>query len=464
MRYSIRRKTSQALAVALLLGLAACKGLENPNFNGGDLGALQSNPDQASIAAAVQGLEIGHRSYQDGELGYVSALGILGRESYVLDVADPRFVNEMLQGPLNAGGFGAGLWAVPYQNIRLANIVLDAVAAVGSDQMSDGEKAATAGFAKTIQALDFLTIVTTRDTNCDGSLGCPVDVGTDVNQGPAPAVGKAQVYAYIKTLLDDAYSQLQSAAGASASFPFALASGFAGFDTPATFATFNRAIKARVDVYTDDYDQALTDLGDSFLDESASLDLGVYDSYGSGAGDQTNRLYQPSDDPNIRAHPSVITDAELQGNGQLDDRVLRKTRPITMRTYGGVGSDVGFSMYDGLTAPVPIIRNEELILLRAEANIEKASPDLAAALTDINFIRQNSGKLDALGAFANQQAALDALLYEKHYSLLFEGGHRWIDLRHYGLLDDPSYLPQGTNESYVNKMYPIPLDEQNARQ
>ncbi|HKK08783.1 MAG TPA: RagB/SusD family nutrient uptake outer membrane protein, partial [Gemmatimonadota bacterium] len=193
-------------------------------------------------------------------------------------------------------------------------------------------------------------------------------------------------------------------------------------------------------------------------DSTASLDLGVYDSYGTGSGDQTNGLFQPSDDPNIRAHPSVAAEADSQSNGQLDERVLRKTRAITFRTFGNVGSDVGYRIYSSLTAPVPIIRNEELILLKAEANVGLGNLD--AARNDINFIRTTSGKLDPVGAFASQQEALDQLLYEKRYSLLFEGGHRWIDLRRYGLLDRVAH---GANESVINERYPIPLDEQNAR-
>jgi hypothetical protein len=141
---------------------------------------------------------------------------------------------------------------------------------------------------------------------------------------------------------------------------------------------------------------------------------------------------------------------------------MAKIREIKDRSFSGVGSHIGFNMYTSLDAPVPIIRNEELLLLRAEANIGLGN--LTAALADINEVRTKSGNLPALAPFANHDAALDALLYEKHYSLLFEGGHRWIDLRHYGLLDDPAYLPQSGSESYVNKAYPIPLDEQNARQ
>ena len=46
------------------------------------------------------------------------------------------------------------------------------------------------------------------------------------------------------------------------------------------------------------------------------------------------------------------------------------------------------------------------------------------------------------------------------YSLLFEGGHRWIDLRRYGRLDE---LPLDLPSHQVNAIYPIPVDETAAR-
>ena len=74
------------------------------------------------------------------------------------------------------------------------------------------------------------------------------------------------VYAKIASLLDDATTDLDAAGKA---FPFELSSGFTGFDTPKTFRTFNRAIRARVAAYTADYATVLTALGESFLDDTA---------------------------------------------------------------------------------------------------------------------------------------------------------------------------------------------------
>jgi hypothetical protein len=50
---------------------------------------------------------------------------------------------------------------------------------------------------------------------------------------------------------------------------------------------------------------------------------------------------------------------------------------------------------------------------------------------------------------------LDALLYEKRYSLLFEG-HRWIDLRHYNKLGT---LPKDLPAHKIFSKFPLPRSE-----
>ena len=99
-----------------------------------------------------------------------------------------------------------------------------------------------------------------------------------------------------------------------------------------------------------------------------------------------------------------------------------------------------------------------MILLRAEANIGLNA--LGPALTDINTVRTTSGRLAPLGGFADQTAALTELLYNKTYSLLFEGGHRWIDARHYGLLSTlPIDRPTADPPDVIFSTLPIPNAE-----
>ena len=438
---------SLTLATAFIVG--GCRDLTVPDFNNPSIESLTSNPTATTINQATQGLLVGARSYMNSQNGYVSLLGILGRESYNFDPADTRFITEMLIGPLDGGSpaFGGNLFSLRYRNIRLGNAVLAALGPVAG--MSAAQKEAVRGFVKTIHAHDLLMVVNTRD-----DLGAPIDVDIDPTGPPAAIASRADVYTRIVTLLDEARTHL-TAGGAS--FPFALGPGFTGFSTPASFVTVNRALRARVDVYMGNYALALTALNASFIDSTASLDLGTYHAFSTTSGDTDNQLFDPTARA-ILAHPSIFTDAQLQVGGARDARVGRKIMTLsTPRTVQGVTTNVAFTVYNAPSAPVPIIRNEELILLRAEANIGiNTAPSLTAALADINVIRRRSGSLPAAGAFASQAAARTELLYNKRYSLLFEGGHRWIDLRRYGQLGTlPLALPAHTRPA----RFPFPEAE-----
>jgi hypothetical protein len=450
MRIISIRVTSVVLAVAALLFASACKDLIVPDFNNTSLEDLTNNPTPTKVIQASQGLLVGTRVGIGEQNGYVSLLGIIGRESYNFDPADPRFITEMLIGPLDGGSpaFGGNLFAAPYRNIRNANILLGAVDKVLG--MSASEKSGVQGFARTIQALDYLQVINTRD-----DLGAPIDVNIGPTEVPAPIAAKPAVFTQISRLLDDGLTQLNSGGSA---FPFALSPGFASFATPAQFAKFNRALKARVEVYRGNYSAALTALNGSFLDTSAPLALGAYHSYSTGSGDTPNSLFDPSGRA-ILAHPSIVTDAEKKADGTLDARVLSKVTQLPApHTVQGITSDLVFTIYNSNVAPIPIIRNEELILLRAEARY--FTNDLTGALSDINFIRTTSGGLAPRGPFLNQADFVTELLKQRRYSLLFEGGHRWIDARRFGLL---TTLPRALPSHTVPSRFPFPEAECLAR-
>jgi hypothetical protein len=441
-------KTTFALTllVAATASLGACD-LDVPDLNNPPIDDLEDNPTRENVVAASIGVVIGNRGNIANANGYVSQLGILGRESYNFDGADPRYIGELLAGPLQKGSpFGGNFWAGPYANLHLAALVLNgADVAVG---FSDEERAGVRGFTQTMMALDLLRVITTHDT-----VGAVIDVDNPVDE-LAPIASKDATYAEISRLLDAAATDL---AGAGDAFPFGLPSGFAGFDDPAGFLKFNRAVRARVACYTADYATALTALNTSFIDETAAtvaaLDVGVYWTFSTGSGDVTNGLVNR----NIYAHPSVLADAQL--NGAVKDlRATRKTRMVTPAgTAQGLMSDIKFTAYTA-TAPVPIIRNEELILLRAEA--KWGTSDLPGAVADLNRVRTASGGLTALATTLTAEEVENEILYNRRYSLLFEGGHRWIDLRRFDRIMD---LPLDKPEHVRNVRYPIPQPECDAR-
>lgn len=441
-----------ALLVAFL-GTGACSFDLSTNPNSPD--PIGENPTAGQVAAAANGMLIALR--QDVQ-DFALDVGILGREVLRIDGSDPRFITELLISELDAGGdaFGGDHWADQYNTIREGNLLLRALGT--AEQLTPEQRSAASGYTKTIQAYAFLMVLTTHTQD-----SIVLDPPLDITAPPAPFVTNAAAFDRVVSLLDEGRTELL---GGGSAFPFALPSGFTGFATPTDFTRFNRALRARVAAYRQDWSGVLTALAESFLNPGADLQLGVYMNFGTGPGDFSNPLSQDPQAGENFAHQSLDTLAQLQTDGVTQDlRFISKTVSRAATSNNGFSSDLGWIRYPSPGTPIPLIKNEELILLRAEANINLS--DLATALTDLNQIRQQSGGLPALASLASPDAAIDELLYNRLFSLLYEGGHRWIDLRRYGRL---SLAPVGDlpnsrvgGAEVVFSTYPIPLDEVLAR-
>lgn len=425
------------------LSLAGCNfDISNPNSPD----PIGNNPSRGRVDAAATGLLNGSRDYYRL---WIVATSIIGRDGYRFDGSEPRYTSEALTGQLDAGGFiGGSHWLLPYRNIRSANELLRVIGTAAT--LSAEEISAVRGYAHTMQALDFLNVLVAHTQD-----SIPIAVGVDPTAAPAPFVTNLAAYAHVLDLLDSAQVELQNGGS---SFPFSLSSGFSGFDTPTGFLQFNRALRARVDVYQQGWAQALVDLSGSFVDTLQSVNTGAFHFYGTGSGETNNTLNQNTQE-NF-AHPQLRDSAETRPGGGLDLRFTSKTFSRTAQTTDGLTSNLGWARYPSPGSPIPIIRNEELILIRAEANIQLGN--LAAAKRDIDFVRVRSGGLDTLSAaaFSTGTAALNALLHERRYSLVFEWGHRWIDMRRYGRLNQLSIDRPG---DIVYTTFPIPTDEVLAR-
>jgi starch-binding outer membrane protein, SusD/RagB family len=442
----------KAVVVIAAVTLGACQEVTVPNYNNPNIDQLLNSPDAGTVNTAVVGLIISLRDRVGTE---ASAMGILGKESYNLDQAEPRNVLGYLQGPIEPGGFVQDLsWTAGYRNLRQAAIILAAVDKVST--YTNAQKEGIRGFVKTVMAMELLTQVRIRDV-----AGIMVDISADPAAPLGAIVAPDVALTRISALLDEAKTHLQAAG--TTPFTFSLHSGFTGFNTPATFLQFNRGIKARTEVYRKQWALALAALSESFIDTTtktaASLAKGVYHVYSTASGDVTNPLFDPTP-TRLYVHPSILSGAQLRANNQPDLRLSSKTAPGVSRVVVQVQGTNKFTMYPTSTTPVPILKNEELILLRAEANYQNGN--VQGALDDINFIRVNSGGLAPLAGFADLNAFVDELLYNRTYSLLFEGGHRWVDARRYNRL---AQLPK-INTAINEKTFPyvmFPQDECNQR-
>jgi hypothetical protein len=479
-----------ALIVAGTLAVGACNfDVTNPNSPP----AIGPNATPAQVAAASIGLLAGLRvDYSN----WVQKSSIMSREGYRLDVADPRFTTELLAGPLDPtnNAFGGGQWQPEFRTIQSGYAILNVI---GTAQLPDSEKSAVRGFVRTIQALSFLNVLSAHIQD-----SIPIDVNRSIDQPLAPFVRNDSGYKAVIAILDSARADLLAAGSpAGAIFPFDPGPGFTGFKTPATFLRVNRALVARVRAYRASlgaltvgiyapaplgwtacaacWDSVLTALQASFIDPAASLDVGAYNAFGTGNLDVPNTLSQdPASAVNV-AHRMLRDSAELQTgpSGLRDKRYLAKiTDRADTLTLACLKSALSWNRYPTPSSFIPIIRNEELFLLRAEANWFGVTGTKVQAVADLNFIRQNSGNLAPTTVTIGSTDAefVNALLHERLYSLLYEGGHRWIDMRRYGRLgqiirDRPnacSVLPGSgvTKPDTVFSSLPINLFEVQARQ
>jgi hypothetical protein len=447
--FRCRRRTVALVApLALLTAFGACKESTVPNFNTPNIEGLLNAPDAATVNTTVVGLLVGLRA----NVGtWATGLGILGREVYNLDPAEPRNVLGYLVGPLEPGGFVADVgWSTSYRNLRTAATVLDAVDKV--PDYTPAQKSAVRGFVKTIIAQEYINQLRVRDT-----FGIVVDVPSNPTELGA-LVTRDSGYKRAAALFDEAKTDLNAGGAA---FPFALTSGFAGFNTPATFLKVNRALKARGDVYRGAWAEALVALNESFIStasgSAAALATGAYHVYSTSSGDVFNPLFDAAPRALV-AVPSFLTDAQRRPDNSVDLRASSKAVVTTTTvTTQSVSSNVKIIAYASNVASVPIIKNEELILLRAEAN--NALNNRPAAIQDLDFFRVNSGGLAPLGA-AYAGVLVDEILYNRRYSLFDEYGHRWVDLRRYGRLGT---LEKALPTHKIFPVVPIPVDECNQR-
>lgn len=422
------------MVILLVGGVASCEVADGENLNGADTTSISEDISKGELANAVAGIFADMRE----RLGtQVDAMSVLGREYWRIQSSDPRWTADLLTGTLDDNSFYSNnAYSARYATVRDCNLVLEGLDNTSAD-FTEAEKSAARGLVNTFKAHELLMVLNMLYEN-----GIRTDVVDPDNLGPFS--GYDETLTLLSDMLAAAVTDLT--AGGS-SFPFAVPSGFSGMDTPATFIQFNKALAARIATYQGDYPRVLTLLSDSFMDMTGDLDAGAYFTFSLTGADIANPLFFAANSTvaNARiAHPTFISDAET-GDMRLGKAPMRDA-PLTS---DGLTGDNDVLVYKSNIDPVGIIRNEELILLYAEANMASNTSEAANA---INVIRNAAG----LGDIASGAVDADRILYERRYSLFAEGGHRWIDMRRLGSLDD---LPLDRPGDGTVTQFPIPQNE-----
>lgn len=427
--------------LVLLLAFNACEiePIIDPNNPAAE--GVQDGASVADLRLLAAGTESAMRN--DIEFYYWTT-SIVGRDYYDLNGIDPRYTGELVgeQGAaLDDNGFlTTRVYNSRYRAIRNAETLLQAVdKAVG---LSDAEVNGFIGYAQTLKAYNLLLVLNQQYEN-----GIRIDVADPDNLGDFVNYNEAS--AAIKAILDEAFTSLNAAGE---SFAFKLSDGFAGFNSPADFAKFNRALAARLALYQGNNAEVLSLLEQSFFDRSGNWDAGVYHLFGSGGNDILNDLYNIPNEGLYTATPDWVENAE-EGDPRFENKVtlLEASEDLAVPVMlADLSGEYQVTLYESNTDKVPIIRNEELMLMYIEANIGTNNGEAVAAINELraSYDLEPVSDLDEAG-LVNQ------LIHERRYSLFGEG-HRWVDMRRWGKLNE---IILDRPDDVVHAQFPRPITE-----
>ena len=185
----------------------------------------------------------------------------------------------------------------------------------GGDRHGDARsrpksRARSSGFAHTLQAYNFLIVLDSHTAGLD-----PDRRGHRRDSAARAVRHQRRRLRARHRAARQAVAELDAGGAA---FPFSLPPGFAGFNTPATFLQFNRALRARVAVYRGDFTGALTFLA-AIVHRPRRRRSTVACTWISAPAPATSPIRWrsiPQTGENF-GHPSLETQAQLQPGGAL---------------------------------------------------------------------------------------------------------------------------------------------------
>jgi hypothetical protein len=464
-----------------ILGIVIAIGCDTPTVPN----YASPNPDvttRAGLQTLVTGLFGGTRI---DLVWIITEMSSFARDAGNFTNTDPRFITEFLGDgtPINNSDFGIFGWNNQFQMVRTADSILAALPGVHSPTAySTGEQAQITGVVQTIKALDYMYLAEQRDTS-----GVPIG-GDKLNDlgSPAPILCNKDVWRAIVAILDSGNAALN--VDPSEALVISLPNGFGAVSaTGGSFSSFNRALAGKANLElayaiarsnaataptptsagTPDNaallraDSAITA---STLYQPAQLTppaagaftdpLAVYHSFSSISGDLVNPVN--GEIGTLRMLNEFVASVDTANDLRWKAKFTVNPDPAQQQAYSGVSAPFIVTFYPVVGSPIPIVRNEELVLIRAQ--IRLGLGDLSGAWTLINDVRTQVGGLPAEAVSTDYATTRDALMREQRISTVLEsGGDRAIAIRMYGLatVADTTW---GASDTHATLM-PVPNTE-----
>jgi len=171
--------------------------------------------------------------------------------------------------------------------------------------------------------------------------------------------------------------------------------------------------------------------------------------------------------PDVSLPPGYYASAQLLSSFENGDN--RRIHWFNENTYEGTTYTYPYKYKVGQHEQVPngsaseyftVLRLAEQYLIRAEARAQQGN--VAEAAADLNIIRNRAG-LSNTGA-TTQAELMSAILHERQVELFAEWGHRWLDLKRTGKVNDVMSIATplkntGTTWQPYQQLYPIPSSQ-----
>ncbi len=330
------------------------------------------------------------------------------------------------------------VWPDIYQVISSANLLITGVESIEDPAL---DKDAVVGEAYAVRALAYFDLLRYFGEHYDNSsaFGVPIILepipNNDFNEIPdIPRSSVAEVYDQIISDLNQAIPLIE------------------GSDDTGTMNYWAAlSLRARVNLYRQNYDQAFADadsvitrgpfalepdLNDVFSTTEASAESIFEVEFNEQDQSDYNTYLYRRDEYNV---DSLLLKSFEEDDVRANLFTTLRNRPRTTKYSDNTNSN-----------NAKVFRLAELYLIRSEAAVF-ASGDPNAGTADLNVIRNRAG-LEDLAAITTTEAYVDALQYERRAELNYEG-HRFFDLVRLGQAEEVLGIEP------FRKIMPIPRTE-----
>jgi len=438
---NISIKYTSIFSFFLLLGITSCDNALDVDLPSNQLSSESVYASEPTAEAAVNGI------YQSmvADFFYNRVHTVLGETADELvprtGIANIYSSNEIPEtdGTINAN------WGELYKTIYNANNVIEGL--TKSTSINAVKSKQWIAEAKFLRAYSYFYL-----TNLWGNVPLVLTTNVDVS-ALLPQSSQETVYAQILLDLTDASKDLPT--------------DYKNYDQERIRATkwAAEALLARVNLYLERWNEA-SNHASAVINETGTFGLitGLTDTNSPFIADNKESILQIpyfNVDYTYEGSSVFTTGGTLllrKGNALFETGDARKTNwTIDINDRLGVFLGIAPRKYQNDFGDSPserstLLRLAELYLIRAEARVK--SNDITGAQQDINAIR-NRALLDNT-TVTNPNQLLDLIALERQREFFAENGHRWLDLKRTGKLDETLSVLSDKIWKTTDNLYPIP--------